>query len=98
MAKDQVCQEAIDSVKGKVAIAMKETKRSRRVLLSKHSSGMCGLGKFMKRWQLRQDSACPHEAKVKTLHTYGNVEDEGRAIYGIGLWKTEKAGSTKFRS
>ena len=42
-----------------IGIAMKETKRSRRVFLSKHTCGMCGVGKFMKRWKKSQDSSCP---------------------------------------
>jgi hypothetical protein len=31
---------------------MKEEKWSRRVFISKHVSGMCGVDKFMQRWKL----------------------------------------------
>jgi hypothetical protein len=37
--------------------AMEASTRSRRVFVSKHVSGMYGVGKFMKRWNLRPDSA-----------------------------------------
>jgi hypothetical protein len=33
---------------------------SRRVFCSKHTSGMCGVGKFQKIWKLRETDACPH--------------------------------------
>jgi hypothetical protein len=34
---------------GAISVSMIETKRKRRVFTSKHVSGMCGVGKFMKR-------------------------------------------------
>jgi hypothetical protein len=38
---------------------MKESKRNTRVFASKHVSGMCGVGKFMARWTLRDNNLCP---------------------------------------
>ncbi len=58
--KDNLTSEAIESVNWEsIDKAMTETKRSRRVFVSKHTCGMCGVGKFMKRWKLRKTSDCP---------------------------------------
>jgi len=42
-----------------IGCAMKEVKRSRRVYVSKHCSGMCGVGKFMLRWKEWEHDLCP---------------------------------------
>jgi hypothetical protein len=58
--KDVLPMDTIDTVHWEaIHLAMTESKRSRRVFVSKHTSGMCGVGKFMERWKLRQSSACP---------------------------------------
>jgi hypothetical protein len=33
---------------------------SRRIFCTKHTSGMCGVGKFQKIWKTRETAACPH--------------------------------------
>jgi hypothetical protein len=58
--KDKLTTVIIEEVNwDAVKVAMAETKRSRRVFISKYTSIMCGVGKFMQRWKLRTDSACP---------------------------------------
>jgi hypothetical protein len=42
-----------------IGIAMRSAPRSRRVFISKYVSGMCGVGKFMKRWQQWKEDQCP---------------------------------------
>jgi hypothetical protein len=42
-----------------IGFAMKTLPRTRRVFLSKHISGMCGVGKFMKRWKDWDSDRCP---------------------------------------
>jgi len=42
-----------------IGYAMKKAPRTRRVFLTKHICGMCGLGKFMKRWKEWEEDACP---------------------------------------
>jgi hypothetical protein len=32
----------------------------RRIFCSKHTSGMCGVGKFQKLWKMRKTDSCPH--------------------------------------
>ncbi len=53
---EQVNWEAIDK-------AMKESQRMRRVFVSKQSSGMCGVGKFMVGWRERESPDCPRCGK-----------------------------------
>ena len=38
---------------------MEQSTRSRRVFISKHTVGMCGVGKFMHRWKQRDSPNCP---------------------------------------
>jgi hypothetical protein len=40
-------------------VACAEVSRGRRVFLSKHVSGMCGVGKFMLRWKEWDHDKCP---------------------------------------
>lgn len=42
-----------------VGKAMLESKRSRRVFIAKHCSGMCGVGKFMYHWKEWDHDLCP---------------------------------------
>jgi len=42
-----------------IGTAIREIPRSRRVFLSKHLSGMCGVGKFMLRWKEWDHDRCP---------------------------------------
>ncbi len=39
--------------------SMKSLPRSRRVFVTKHTAGMCGVGKFMKRWKEWEEDSCP---------------------------------------
>lgn len=60
MKKDNLPHEAMDEVDWELLnVAMKEIKRNRRVFSSKHTSGICGVGKFMQRWKLQKDNLCP---------------------------------------
>lgn len=45
--------------------AMQALPRSRRVFISKHVSGMCGVGKFMKRWKEWDSDSCPRCGMVE---------------------------------
>ncbi len=42
-----------------IAAAMKGMERSKCLYLSKHTMGMCGVGKWMKRWKERETADCP---------------------------------------
>jgi hypothetical protein len=73
MQKDNLTSEVIESVNWElIAVAMNETKKSRRVCVSKHTSGMYGVGKFMKCWKSRQTTAY-----LRMHHTCGCVKDQG---------------------
>ncbi len=58
--KPEITQEAFDLVNwASIGVAMSELKRSQRVFVAKHCSGMCGVGKFMKRWKEWDHDLCP---------------------------------------
>jgi hypothetical protein len=42
-----------------LVLARKEVPKSRRIFLTKHSVGMCGVGKFFALWKQLEDSKCP---------------------------------------
>jgi hypothetical protein len=53
--KDHITDEGIDLVNlDIVIIAMPETKWSKRDFISKHACGICGVGKLMKQWKIRE--------------------------------------------
>jgi hypothetical protein len=60
LTKDHISEQAIQSTNWEaIDQAMSETPRSRRVFLTKHVVGMCGVGKFMVQWKQRASVACP---------------------------------------
>lgn len=95
--KDKLTQATIDSVNWElIEIAMNESRCSRRVFISKHSSGMCGVGKFMKRWKIRQDDSCPRcgspedSAHVWTCKGEGANEVWEKALIDLEGWFNQK--------
>lgn len=59
LSKDRITAEAYGQDDwDAIEIAMKESQRARRVFLSKHISGMCGVGKFMVQWKKREVPDC----------------------------------------
>ncbi len=92
-SKDNLSDEVINSVNWEaISITMKETKRTRRVFISKHASGMCGVGKFMKRWKCRDDSTCPrcgaHEDAAHVWKCKGRGAEEvwEKALSNLEGW------------
>ncbi len=75
---------------------MKEATRQKRVYISKHVSGMCGVGKFMQRWKLQQDDLCPRcgkpedAAHVWLCHGEGADEIWEKAIKDLDGWLSSK--------
>jgi hypothetical protein len=94
--KDNLSDAAINTVNWDlIGIAMKKTSRPRRIFLSKHASGMCGVGKFMKRWQLRQDDSCPRcgmaedSAHVWKCHGEGVEDVWDKSMTNLENWLTK---------
>jgi hypothetical protein len=51
--------------------AMKKMSLSRRLFCTKHTSGMCGVGKFQKIWQTSESASCPHCGQYEdALHVW----------------------------
>jgi hypothetical protein len=63
-----------------VGRAMASSSLARRTFVTKHTAGMCGVGKFMKRWGQRDSDACPQcdatEDSVYVWHCHGSGTDE----------------------
>jgi hypothetical protein len=58
--KHQVDEEVINDVNWPaVQDALSTSPLSKRLFITKHAAGMCGVGKFMARWKKRDTSACP---------------------------------------
>ncbi len=91
--KDGITEDALKAVQWDlIEVAMKEAKRSKRVFISKHISGMCGVGKFMQRWKLRQEDSCPRcglsadAAHVWICHRAGADDIWEKAITNLEHW------------
>jgi hypothetical protein len=60
MAKLDSSSQTVNLVDWKaISLSMKGIKRGRRVFVTKHVVGMCGVGKFMKRWRQWDTDQCP---------------------------------------
>jgi hypothetical protein len=91
--KDNMTDSALGNINwDAIVTAMKETKRSSRVFIAKHVSGMCGVGKFIKRWKLRQDDICPRceetedAAHVWTCQGEGANEIWNKSLEDLERW------------
>ncbi len=42
-----------------ISSTMKSTELTKRIFITKHTVGMCGVGKFMKIWKQRDSEICP---------------------------------------
>jgi hypothetical protein len=97
MRKDNLSQGIVESINWDlIEIAMSESKCSKRVFISKHASGMCGVGKFMKRWKMWQDDACPRcgepedAAHVWTCHGEGVDDMWDKALSDLEGWFNQR--------
>jgi hypothetical protein len=51
--------------------ALDKMSLSRRLFCSKHTAGMCGIGKFQKIWKTKEAAACPHCGQFEeSLHVW----------------------------
>jgi hypothetical protein len=96
--KDDLSDTAINSVNWDLLeVAMKETTRSKRIFISKHACGMCGVGKFMKRWKQWQDASCPRcgiledSAHVWRCKGEGVEEIWDKALMDLEGWLSKMA-------
>jgi hypothetical protein len=70
--KDRISEDTVDSVLWpRLGEALNKMPIVRRHFCSKHTSGMCGMGKFQKIWKLRESDACPYcGLKEDSLHVW----------------------------
>jgi hypothetical protein len=96
MTKDDINEAAIESINwAAIGDAMKEVPRKRRIFISKHICGMCGVGKFMHRWKQCNDSSCPrcgeHEdaRHVWTCHGKGADDIWTQSLSELECWMSQ---------
>ncbi len=59
--KERINEETFSTVNwNRLGQALNKMPLARRFFCSKHTSGMCGVGKFQKIWRMRETDACPH--------------------------------------
>jgi hypothetical protein len=70
--KSRITKDTFSSVLWpKLGMALAKMPLSRRLFCSKHTSGMCGVGKFQNIWKTRETDACPHCGQFKdSLHVW----------------------------
>jgi hypothetical protein len=61
LKKERITEETFNTVNwSRLGQALHKMPLSKRLFCSKHTSGMCGVGKFQKIWRMRETDACPH--------------------------------------
>jgi hypothetical protein len=62
--KNRISESTYDSVNwARLGQALANMPLTRRFFCAKHTSGMCGVGKFQKIWKMRETDSCPHCGK-----------------------------------
>jgi hypothetical protein len=75
-----------------ISSAMEKSKLHRRIFISKHVSGMCGVGKFMHRWRKRDTDTCPRCTEMEDAHHVylckgiGTQDAWNEALNQLSLW------------
>jgi hypothetical protein len=66
--KDRITEANFTSINWlRLGQALEKMPLSRRLFVSKHTSCMCGVGKFQKIWKLKETNACPHCGQYEDL-------------------------------
>jgi hypothetical protein len=61
MSKNKLTERAFDLVLWqRLGIALEKMPIQRQLFCTKHTSGMCSVGKFQRLWKQRESDACPH--------------------------------------
>jgi len=70
--------------------AMRTQRRTRRFFLTKHVAGMCGVGKFMKRWKEWDQDTCPRCGEYEDAPHVWQCKGQGtKAIWDKALMELE---------
>lgn len=84
--KDRIAEPTFPFVTwSRLGSALDKMPVARRIFCSKHTMGMCGVGKFQKIWKLRETDACPHcGCREDSLHVW-----TCRSPAVVALWDQE---------
>jgi len=70
--------------------AMKTSSLARRTFITKHATGMCGVGKFMKRWGKRDTNACPRCGEPENAaHVWICPHPQADEVWSLSLKKLD---------
>jgi hypothetical protein len=68
------------------AKAMKAAPLARRIFITKHATGMCGVGKFMKLWEERDKDACQRcDAPESAPHIWICPQSQATEVWSLSL-------------
>jgi hypothetical protein len=66
--------------------ALNKMPLSRHLFCSKHTTGMCGVGKYQKIWKLRKTNSCPHCGQFEdALHVWKRQEPHVKEVWENSL-------------
>jgi hypothetical protein len=92
-AKKDVNKESLPLIdREAIGTAMQEIPRKQRVFITKHTAGMCGVGKFMKRWGEWKEDKCPRCGEPEDAAHVWICKGEGasdiweKAVEELQLW------------
>ncbi len=70
--------------------SLQRSKRARRVFITKHVAGMCGVGKFMLRWRQWDTDQCPRCGEREDAPHVWTCKEKGANDVGHGHLRTSK--------
>jgi hypothetical protein len=64
---------------------------ARRLFITKHATGMCGVGKFMRLWGKRDTDSCPRcGASENTSHVWKCPQEQATQVWDLSLQKLQE--------
>jgi hypothetical protein len=90
-SKDRVAAESLSEIHWEaMKKAMLQSSRSKHTFISKHTVGMCGVGKFMHRWNGWESPSCPRCGEFEdTAHVWvcsGSSDIWEKALQELNDW------------
>jgi hypothetical protein len=91
--KSKISKETFGNVQwSQLGQALDKMSLKKRLFCSKHTSGMCGVGKFQKLWKLRDNNTCPHCDQFKdSSHVWKCQHHTVEDVWISSLIKLKKA-------
>lgn len=93
LKKKQIDASTFDSINWtRLGQALAKMPLTRRLFCSKHTTGMCGVGKFQKIWKMKETNACPHCGQFEeATHLWKCNTPEVKEVWQQSLITLQKA-------